>query len=583
MNVACVMAVVLSGSPSATLSAVVEREWRWQLEQFPSFATNVGVHEYDDRLEHVDPATQLKRLEHYRALSKTLAGIRVAGLSVEEQATLAVVAEQTRAAAAAIEVGATLMPMSGDSGFFIDLAQLPQAHEFQTVSDYERYLKRLGEIPRYFDDNLALLREGLARGITLPSVVLKGRDQAARAHAEPKALTASVFYAPFTHFPASIPPGERSRLEALGLAAVKTSVLPAYAKVAGFLAETYLPAARSTIGASDLPQGRAYYQAQMREYLTEERTPEAVHALGLAEVARLRAEMETIRQQVGFAGSLTDFFAFLRKDPQFYAKTPEELLMRASRIAKRIDARLPRFFGVLPRQPYGVEPVPDDIAPFYTGGRYVPGDVTSGKPGTYWVNTYDLPSRPLYVLPALTLHEAVPGHHLQGALAAEQASLPPVRRHAYFSVTGWALYAEFLGEELGIYQTPYERFGRLTYEMWRACRLVVDTGLHAKGWTREQAQAYLRDNTALSLHEVETEVDRYIAWPGQALSYKVGELTIRRLRANAEQALGPRFEVRQFHDTILAAGSVPLPVLEAAVARFIESRRKTDLPPRESP
>jgi uncharacterized protein (DUF885 family) len=238
---------------------------------------------------------------------------------------------------------------------------------------------------------------------------------------------------------------------------------------------------------------------------------------------------------------------------------------------------LPRFFGVLPRQPYGVEPVPDDIAPFYTGGRYVPGDVASGKPGTYWVNTYDLPSRPLYVLPSLTLHEAVPGHHLQGALAAEQTSLPPVRRHAYFSVTGegWALYAEFLGEEMGLYQTPYEHFGRLTYEMWRACRLVVDTGLHTKGWTREQAQAYLRDNTALSLHEVETEIDRYIAWPGQALSYKVGELTIRRLRANAEQTLGPRFDLRAFHDTILATGSVPLPMLEAAVARFVEARKKT--------
>ncbi len=576
MTLTCLLAATLAASPSATLSTLLEREWRWGLEQFPSSATGLGVHDYDDRLEHVDPASQAMRLAHYRALSKTLASLPVAALSPEEQATLAVVAEQARAAAAAIEVGAVLMPMNGDSGFFIDIAQLPQAHEFRTVRDYERYAKRLGELPRYFEDNLALLREGIARGITLPSVVLKGRDQAARAHAEPTDPTASVFYAPFKQFPTTISASERTRLEALGLAAVKTSVLPAYAKVATFLTETYLPAARTTVGASELPQGRAYYLAQMREYLTEERTPEAVHELGLAEVARIRAQMEAIRTELGFTGTLTSFFTFLRKDPQFYAKTPEELLMRASRLAKRIDAKLPQYFGVLPRQPYGVEPVPPDIAPFYTGGRYVPGDVASGKPGTYWVNTYDLPSRPLYVLPALTLHEAVPGHHLQGALAAEQASLPPVRRHAYFSVTGegWALYAEFLGEEMGLYQTPYERFGRLTYEMWRACRLVVDTGLHAKGWTREQAQAYLRDNTALSLHEVETEVDRYIAWPGQALSYKVGELTIRRLRASAEQTLGPRFDLRQFHDTILAAGSVPLPVLEAAVARWVERRKK---------
>jgi uncharacterized protein (DUF885 family) len=286
--------------------------------------------------------------------------------------------------------------------------------------------------------------------------------------------------------------------------------------------------------------------------------------------------MEAIKQEVGFAGDLRAFFVHLRTSPEFYATTPEGLLMRAAWIAKRIDAQLPHWFATLPRLTYGVEPVPDAIAPFYTGGRYVNAAEGSGNAGTYWVNTYDLASRPLYVLPALTLHEAVPGHHFQAAIAAEQHELPAFRRQAYFDVTGegWGLYAEKLGEDMGIYTTPYERFGRLTYEMWRACRLVVDTGIHAFGWTRDQARAYMRDHTALSEHEIETEVDRYIGWPGQALAYKIGELALLELRARAERTLGPRFDIRRFHDAILAAGSLPLDLLEEQITQFIadESR-----------
>jgi uncharacterized protein (DUF885 family) len=303
--------------------------------------------------------------------------------------------------------------------------------------------------------------------------------------------------------------------------------------------------------------------------------PEELHALGLREVARIRARMEAVKSEVGFKGELPAFFVSLRNDPRFHARTPEELLMRASFIAKTIDGMLPAFFGLLPRLPYRVEAVPADIAPYYTGGRYVQAAAGSTEPGTYWVNTYDLQSRPLYVLPALTLHEAVPGHHLQIALAAEQQGLPAFRRFAYFSVTGegWGLYAEKLGEEMGIYRTPYEQFGRLTYEMWRACRLVVDTGMHALGWPREKAIAYLRDNTALSEHEIETETDRYIGWPGQALAYKVGELAIVEMRRKAEAALGARFDKRRFHDAILATGSVPLGVLEEEVDRFVAQAR----------
>jgi uncharacterized protein (DUF885 family) len=485
-----------------------------------------------------------------------------------------VLAEQVRSQIAEIEHRAYLMPINGDSGFYLDIANLPRSQVFGAEIDYERYLARLRDMPRFFDENIALMREGLATGLTVPRVVLSGRDAAARVHAEVGDPTRSVFYAPFTHLPATMPEATVNRLRSEARAAIAEAVIPAYASVARFLAETYIPGARTTIAASDLPDGRAYYRAAIREHLTRDMAPEAVRDLGLSEVARITQQMEAIRQEVGFSGDLRAFFAHLRTAPEFYAPSPEALLMRAAWIAKRIDAQLPRWFATLPRQTYGVEPVPDAIAPFYTGGRYVPAEGV-GHAGTYWVNTYDLPSRPLYVLPSLTLHEAVPGHHLQSAVAAEQADLPMFRRHAYFDVTGegWGLYAEKLGAEMGIYTTPYERFGRLTYEMWRACRLVVDTGIHAFGWSREQARAYMRDHTALSEHEIETEVDRYIAWPGQALAYKVGELAILALRTRAEHELGPRFDVRRFHDAVLAAGSVPLDVLEGVVARYIAAER----------
>jgi len=557
--------------PGDALRAVVDRDWAWRMHEFPLFATSAGAHEADDRLDRVDAATQRQHLEHWRAIARELEALPPGSLSAADRVTRAVLAEEVRAQIAASEHRAYLMPINGDSGFYLDIADLPRAHAFRTVADYEHYLARLRAVPRYFDDNLALLREGLAAGITVPQVVLVGRDRAARSHAEVSDATRSVFYAPFTTIPSTIPAAAADRLRADARAAIEQAVVPAYARVARFLAETYIPGARKTIAASDLPDGRAFYRSAIREHLTRDMAPEAIRDLGLREVARITEQMEAIRREVGFAGELRAFFVHLRTAPQFYAATPEALLMRAAWIAKRIDARLPRWFATLPRLTYGVEPVPDAIAPFYTGGRYVAAGQGSGNAGTYWVNTYDLPSRPLYVLPALTLHEAVPGHHLQAAVAAEQRDLPAFRRHAYFDVTGegWGLYAEKLGEDMGIYTTAYERFGRLTYEMWRACRLVVDTGIHAFGWSREQARAYLRDHTALSEHEIETEVDRYIAWPGQALAYKVGELAILALRARAERALGPRFDIRRFHDVILAGGSLPLGVLEDEIARFI--------------
>jgi uncharacterized protein (DUF885 family) len=401
--------------------------------------------------------------------------------------------------------------------------------------------------------------------------VLQGRDGAIRAQSELKSPEESAFYAPFKSIPASISATDAQALRAAGAEKIRARVIPAYAKLLVFMRDAYVPKARKTLAAEALPNGKAFYRRQIKDYVTLALEPAAVHQTGLDEVARIHAEMETVMHEAKFEGDFAQFLQFLRTDPQFYAKDADELLMRAAWVAKRVDGQLPRFFGTLPRLPFGIQPVPEAIAPYYTGGRYVPPSYGSTEPGYYWVNTYDLKSRPLYVLPALTLHESVPGHHLQGALANEQGEQPPFRRFSYISAfgEGWALYTEHLGDEMGIYRTPYEQFGRLTYEMWRACRLVVDTGIHSKNWTREQALAFLHDNTALSEHEIETETDRYISWPGQALSYKLGELKIRELRARAEKELGPKFDLRAFHDAILALGSVPLPVLEQQIDAFI--------------
>ena len=526
-----------------TLEEIVKSDWQWRLRAYPQLATHVGVHDYDDRLARVDEVAQQQALAHFREVAKKVGALDLDKLSVDDRVTARVLAEQARARIAEIELHGYLMPMNGDSSFYGNLAELPRSHEFRTVEDYRRYIKRLRDVPRYFDENIELMREGLRRKLTVPQVILKGRDAAARAEAEVASPEKSSFYAPFLKMSPTVPVADATKLRAEAAAAIKEAVMPAYAKVATFLAKTYIPGARQTIAAYDLPDGKAIYRAAIREYVTLDMTPEEIHALGMKEVARIHAEMEAVKKQVGFNGDLPSFMDQLRHDPQFYAKTPEELLMRASRIAKRIDAKLPRYFGLLPRQTYGVDPVPDAIAPFYTAGRYVPGP--PGQSGTYWVNTYDLPSRPLYALPALTLHEAVPGHHLQGALAAEKADLPTFRRFAYFSVTGegWGLYSEHLGEEMGIYQTPYEEFGRLTYEMWRACRLVVDTGMHAMGWTpRAGARVHEGEHGAVGARDRDRDRSLHrLARAGAVLQDRRAQdpRAPRESRAGARRALRP--------------------------------------------
>ncbi len=557
-------------SASERLHELFAREWETRLLANPLYASAVGRHELDDRLPSVTLATLEARVRETRAFLAELDALGEAGLGGEDLVSAAMWRRELEERVRSFELGGHLFPINADSGFHMDFARLPEETRFETTLDYENFLARLRQWPRYAGEQTALLRLGLERGWTLPRVTLVGYSDTIRVHVvhDPEA---SAFFAPFRQFPAGVPDGERARLVAAARDVIVGSVVPGYRRFLEFMEGDYVPAARQSLGASQMRGGAAYYDFLVRSYTTLEISAEEVHRIGLAEVARIEAEMRDVIREVGFQGDFAAFLHFLRTDPRFYAKTPEELLMRAAWIAKSMDGKLPALFGYLPRRPYTVEPVPADIAPKYTGGRYVPAPAGSTRPGIYWVNTYKLEVRPFYNLEALTFHEAVPGHHLQMAINQELEGLPAFRRHSYLSAfgEGWGLYSEWLGREAGFYTDPYSNFGRLTYEMWRACRLVVDTGLHSFGWTREQALEYLASRTALSLHEVETEIDRYISWPGQALSYKMGEIKIRELRKRAEQELGPGFDVREFHDVVLGSGSVPLAVLEANVEQWI--------------
>jgi len=572
----CLLYSSLALAATATrFSDIWRAEWQWRLQQQPLFATSIGVHNYDDQLGDVSPAVQARRAEYWRAVLAQLDELDAAQLTAAESIDLRIYRAQIDSFIANIELGSTEMPLNSDSSFYSDLAMLPRNHPFRNATDVRNYLARLRAVPDYFDQHIELLRAGLKSGRTLPRVVLEGRDGPLSAVAELTDPERSGFYQPLRTLPASISAEQASEFQTLARAAIRAAVIPAHAKLLRFMRQRYIPAARDSLAAYRLPNGKAWYQRQILDYVSEELRPEEIHQIGLAEVARIRAAMDLIIVELKFAGDFPAFLQFLRSDPQFYARTPDELLAAASWVAKRADGQLPRFFGRLPRLPYGVQAVPDAIAPYYTAGRYVPPGQGTLEPGWYWVNTHDLPSRPLYTLPALTLHEAVPGHHLQGALASEQGEQPAFRRYSYISAygEGWALYAEELGLEMGIYRTPYERFGQLTYAMWRACRLVVDTGIHSKDWTRLQAVNYMLANTALSEHEINTEVDRYISWPAQALSYMIGMIRIRQLRHEAETALGAQFDIRDFHDQVLGLGSVPLPVLSEHVRAWIENAK----------
>ena len=467
-----------------------------------------------------------------------------------------------------------LNPLLSDSGFHSSLVY--NVRPMYNYKQIKNYLNKLNSIPQYVDQYLPLLRKGLKKGVSQPLIIFDGYESTYNDHIT-KDFELNYFYSPFKTLPNGLSQTQKDSVLIEAKKAIEKSVVPQFIRIKDFFEKEYYPNTRTNVGVSETPNGAEFYQNRINYYTTSTLySADEIHQIGLKEVARIKEEMIKIIQDLNFKGSFKEFFKFLRTDDQFYAKTPKELLMYARDISKRADEQLPRFFKTLPRKPYGVAPVPDAIAPKYTGGRYVGTSKNSTDPGYYWVNTYDLKSRTLYTIPALTVHEAVPGHHLQSALNNELGdSIPQFRRNLYLSAygEGWGLYSEFLADEMGIYTTPYEQFGKFTYEMWRACRLVIDTGIHAKGWSREEAVDYMSNNTALSLHEVNTEIDRYISWPGQALSYKIGELKIRELRNKAKLELKEKFDIREFHERILEYGTVTLSTLERRINNYIEETK----------
>jgi uncharacterized protein (DUF885 family) len=545
-------------SADERLRALYTSEWQWRTEQQPD--NEDGTRPVADHLPKVDPATQQMRLQYWQDVLRRVEAIPRASLSSAEQVNYDIYREQLAVLIADQRFRDYEMPANSDTTFWTDIGYTAR-RPFRTLIDYQHWLAQMRDIPRYFHEQMDEMRAGLKRGFTPPRVTLEGRDASLTAVTEARPEE-SLFYTPFKEMPGISAP-QQAELRTQAVAIIRAVVQPAYVELLHFMRNEYVPGTRTTLAAADLPDGSNYYRAKIREFTTLEMDPADIHRLGEAEVQRLHQEMVAAMHDTGFSGEFPAFLKFLRGDARFYAKTPDELLMRAAWIAKRFDGKAAQFFGYLPRARFTIRPVPDDLAPFYTAVR--------GGLGVYLVNTYDLPSRPLYSLTALTLHESAPGHAFQIPIAMEHKDQPAFRQLTYISAygEGWALYCERLGAEMGMYDSAYDRFGMLGYQIWRAARLVVDTGIHAQGWTREQALDYFRQYTALPEREIETEIDRYIAWPGQALSYYLGEQAIIAARSRAEKALGGRFNIRAFHDAVLELGSVPLPVLQTRIDRFI--------------
>ncbi len=553
-------------------------EWNSRLARNPLFASRMGVADFDARLPDMSPEAQQRNLDEDLGYLARLGAIDRSTLSEDDRTNYDLFKFVVGHRASLAKYQQYKVPILSDAGFHMSVQRMYESMSFATPEDYEKYLSRLRALGPYFDQNIDNMRDGIAEGFTQPKVILDGIVPSISG-AIVERPTDSIFYTPFQSFPAHFSDTDADRLREEAAGVISATVIPAYKSFLQFFTDEYIPGARDTLGASSLENGKAYYEDLTRYFTTlDDATPDGIHELGLQEVARIRAEMEDIIRQVEFAGTFAEFIEYLRTDPQFYVEEPKQLLKEASYIAKKVDGQMPAFFRTLPRLSYGVRAVPDDIAPNYTTGRYWGAPIGGRRGGYYMVNTYALDKRPLYTLAALTVHEGVPGHHHQGALRQEIKGVPDFRRafypHAFGE--GWGLYTEKLAIEMNIYETPYDDFGRLSYEMWRAVRLVVDTGMHYKGWSREQAQNFLADNSALSLHNVRTEIDRYISWPGQALAYKMGELKILELRARAERELGDKFDIRDFHDAILMTGGVPLDMLEQEIEHFIEDVKQSN-------
>ena len=563
-----------AAAANAQLQRVIDDHWEYHLRENPTSASRMGDKRFNDRLAGVSDKDRARRLAAEQAFVRRLQEIDTSSLAGDERVNRDLLLWVLNNSIESNELYLDRIPVNTFYSFWNTALSASRGLNMRQVADYEDYIKRLEDIGRYFDENIANMRAGIEDGFVLPKIVVEGIAPTVRAQVYDDP-TKSSLYEPFAKLPDNFSSTQKQQIKAGGKKAIQEYAIPAFDRVASFLEGEYMEAASDSLAAEDLPRGEDYYRHAIRTYVTMDMDPAEIHKIGLAEVKRIRSEMndliEKVNEETDFNGDFDAFTEFLRTDPQFYAKTPRELLKEASYIAKRIDYRLPEFFGKLPRLPYGVVPVPDEIAPNYTTASYNPAAIGGNRGGAYWLNTHALDQRPMYELVALTLHEAVPGHHLTGALSLELENVPKFRRNLYLSAygEGWALYTERLGVEMGVYEDDYQLFGRLSYEMWRAARLVIDTGIHSQGWTRQQALDYLSDNTSLSEANVRAEVDRYISWPGQALSYKMGEIKIRALRAKAEQALGNKFDLRAFHDAVLANGALPMEMLEVQMDEFI--------------
>lgn len=559
------------------LNKIIAEEWQWQLRDDPESATSLGERGHDDRLQDRSAAAWKRRREHNRETLARVEGVDRAKLGVEDQLNYDLFLLQAKLAVEGDQFPYELVPLDQMDGLYSVLGELAQRIPRDTVKDHENFLARMRAFPRAVDETIELLKRGLAMGLTPPRVILANVAEGIANQISDDPAKSPVYALAFTNFRSTIPQAEQERLQQEALQVLRADVLPAMRKLHAYWTAEYEPKTRQTIAWTSVPQGKEWYPYRVRQETTTNLTPDEIHTIGLAEVKRIRGEMEKIRAETGFTGTLEEFFTFLRTDPRFYYTTRQDLLVAYRDIAKRIDPELTRLFGRIPRLPYGVIPIPSYSEKTQTTAYYNQGSPEAHRPGYFYVNLYDLPSRPKWEMEALSLHEAVPGHHFQIALSQELEQLPPFRRNAGFTayVEGWALYAESLGPELGMYSDPYSRFGQLTYQMWRAVRLVVDTGMHAKGWTRQQAIDYFVSNSSKPLHDIEVEIDRYLAWPGQALAYKLGELKIKELRANAELELGEAFDVRAFHDTVLGAGPLPLSLLETRMKEWVKTRKKS--------
>ncbi len=556
----------------AKLRECIERYWRFELEQSPFLASDHGVREADGRFPEEGPVVRERRTAAEHQFDKELNGLDLTGLDEQEKLDVELLSRELSNRLDDFRLGGAMMPISQRDGPQIWMPTIADRMTLVRPKDFRNYLRRLEGIPAYIEGTIALMEMGVERGYLAPLVTQDGVLDQFDQHLVSD-LGKSRFYAPFEVFPPSVPAAEHDALRTDARAVIEGQVLPAFRRLREYLAEEYIPVCRPSIGALDLPNGDIYYQHQVQVFTTTFLTPSDIHQLGKEEVARIRAAMEARIAEIGFEGDFAAFVEHLRKDPIFYHDSAEELLRGYRDICKRVDAELPRFFGRLPRAPYGVKEIPAYEAPRATTAYYQPAPPDGARPGWFYANTYGLRSRPKYEMVALALHEAVPGHHLQIALANELEGRPEFRKTMGFTafVEGWALYAESLGTEMGLYTDPYSDFGRLSYEMWRALRLVVDTGIHQLGWPREEAIEFMAANSALSRENIEAEVDRYISWPGQALAYKVGELRIRDLRRRAEKAHGEDFDLRAFHDHLLSAGALPLDVLERRMQEWIDA------------